>query len=93
MTHEIVDNTAESRFEIHVDGEVAGFVAYRLLPTKIIFLHTEIKPAYEGKGLASALVAHALRAGADAGLKVKPECPYVARYIERHPEFQELVDG
>ncbi|GAA3111648.1 MULTISPECIES: GNAT family N-acetyltransferase [Nonomuraea] len=92
MAGEVVDNPAESRFEIRVDGEVAGFADYRLLPTKIVFLHTEVKPAYEGQGLAAALVAHALRASADTGLKVQPLCPYVAKYIKRHPEFQELLD-
>ncbi|WP_188192591.1 GNAT family N-acetyltransferase [Nonomuraea sp. SYSU D8015] len=93
MAIEIVDNSTESRFEVLVDGKVAGFADYRLLPTKIVFTHTEVLPDYEGQGLASKLVRHALQASADTGLRVVPVCPYVAKYIERHPEFQELVNS
>ncbi|MFG2076632.1 GNAT family N-acetyltransferase [Nonomuraea maritima] len=92
MPTEVVDNSTESRFEILVDGKVAGFADYRLLPTKIIFTHTEVLPEHEGQGLAGKLVGHALQASADTGLRVVPSCPYVARYIERHPEFKDLVD-
>ncbi|NRQ35546.1 N-acetyltransferase [Nonomuraea sp. NN258] len=91
MPNEVVDNPAESRYEIRVDGELAGFADYRLLPGKIIFTHTEVRPEHEGKGLAAALVSHALRASKAAGQRVVPRCPYVKSYIERHPEFQDLV--
>lgn len=93
MPIDTVDNSTESRFEILVDGKVAGFADYRLLPTKIVFTHTEVLPDYEGQGLASKLVKHALQASADAGLRVVPLCPYVAKYIARHPEFKDLVDA
>ncbi|MFC5830465.1 GNAT family N-acetyltransferase [Nonomuraea insulae] len=93
MATEVVDNTTESRFELLVDGKVAGFADYQLLPTKIVFTHTEVLPAYEGQGLAGKLVGHALQASADTGLRVVPTCPYVAKYIERHPEFKDLVDA
>ncbi|MER7362304.1 GNAT family N-acetyltransferase [Nonomuraea wenchangensis] len=93
MPIEVVDNSSESRFEILVDGKVAGFADYRLLPTKVVFTHTEVSPLYEGQGLAGRLVDHALRVSADTGLRVVPLCPYVARYIERHPEFANLVDA
>lgn len=90
---EIVDNTTENRFEILLDGKVAGFADYRLLPTKVVFTHTEVLPAYEGQGLAGKLVGQALQMSADTGLRVVPLCPYVAEYIERHPEFKDLVDA
>ncbi|MDP4507394.1 MULTISPECIES: GNAT family N-acetyltransferase [unclassified Nonomuraea] len=93
MPIEIVDNSTESRFEVLVDGKVAGFAEYRLLPTKIIFTHTEVLPDYEGQGLAGKLVGHALQTSADTGLRVVPLCPYVRKYIERHAEFQDLVDA
>ncbi|MEU7858894.1 GNAT family N-acetyltransferase [Nonomuraea sp. NPDC049141] len=92
MPVEIVDNTEHSRFEILVDGTVAGFADYRLLPTKIVFTHTEVRPEYEGQGLAGKLVGHALDASRDTGLRVVPLCPYVAKYIERHPPYKDLVD-
>ncbi|WP_326635060.1 N-acetyltransferase [Nonomuraea fuscirosea] len=93
MPMEIVDNTTENRFEILLDGKVAGFADYRLLPTKVVFTHTEVLPAYEGQGLAGKLVGQALQMSADTGLRVVPLCPYVAEYIERHPEFKDLVDA
>ncbi|MFD1545482.1 GNAT family N-acetyltransferase [Nonomuraea guangzhouensis] len=93
MPVEIVDNTEHSRFEIFVDGTVAGFADYRLLPTKIVFTHTEVRPEYEGQGLAGKLVGHALDASRDTGLRVVPLCPYVAKYIERHPSYKDLVDS
>ena len=93
MPVEIVDNSEQSRFEILVDGKVAGFADYRLLPTKIVFTHTEVLPEYEGQGLAGKLVGHALDASRDTGLRVVPLCPYVAKYIERHPAYQDLVDA
>ncbi|MFI6500488.1 GNAT family N-acetyltransferase [Nonomuraea typhae] len=93
MPVEIVDNSTESRFEILVDGRVAGFADYKLLPTKIVFTHTEVLPDFEGQGLAGQLVRHALDASRDAGLQVSPLCPYVKRYIDRHPEYQPLLGG
>lgn len=92
-TIEVVDEPAKSRFEVLVDGQVAGFADYRLLPTKIVLTHTEVRPEHGGKGLAGRLVKHALEASRDAGLRVVPLCPYVVTYIERHPEYQDLVDG
>ncbi|TDD11627.1 GNAT family N-acetyltransferase [Nonomuraea diastatica] len=93
MPVDVVDNSTESRFEINVDGKVAGFADYRLLPTKIIFTHTEVLPEFQGQGLAGKLVGHALRMSADTGLRLVPLCPYVAQYIERHPEFQDVTDA
>ncbi|WP_049557262.1 GNAT family N-acetyltransferase [Nonomuraea sp. SBT364] len=92
MPIEVVDNSAESRFEILLDGKVAGFADYRLLPTKIVFTHTEVSPEHEGQGLAGRMVKHALEEARDAGLTVQPLCPYVASYIERHPDFKGLLD-
>jgi len=53
--------------------------------------HTFVPPALRGGGIASQLTEYALRYAQDRGLKVIPSCPYVARYIERHPEFASLV--
>ena len=83
----VVDNPARSRFEIHVDGQVAGFVRYRLSPGKIVFIHTEIDPVYEGKGLGSQLAAGALEAARERSLQIDPQCPFIAAYLKRHPEY------
>jgi predicted GNAT family acetyltransferase len=92
MAIETVDNSAESRFEVLVDGKVAGFADYRLLPSKIVFTHTEVRPEHEGQGLAARLVKYALDESRDVGLRVVPLCPYVASYVKHHPEYADLVD-
>jgi uncharacterized protein len=88
---EVSDHPEASRFEILVDGEVAGFAQYRRRPNKIFFTHTEILPKFEGMGLGSRLVVAALDQSRAAGLPVVPLCPFVARYIRRHPEYKDLV--
>jgi len=87
----VVDNAVESRFEVLVDGKVAGFAQYRLRPTSIVFTHTEVLPGYQGKGLAATLIGQALDMSRDTGLEVVPSCPYVAKYIAEHPEYADLV--
>jgi predicted GNAT family acetyltransferase len=82
-----VDNPAEHRFEIHVGGQVAGFARYRLAPGKIVFIHTEVDPVYEGKGLGSTLAAGALDAARERSLEIDAQCPFIAAYLKRHPEY------
>jgi predicted GNAT family acetyltransferase len=89
---EVINNTEASRYEIRVDGKVAGFAEYRLRPGKIVFVHTVIGEEFEGKGLGGVLVHNALDAAREAGLTVIPLCPFVAGYIRRHPEYRDLVD-
>jgi predicted GNAT family acetyltransferase len=88
----VADDAARHRFEISVDGTVAGFAAYRLhpegaRPERIVFTHTEVDPAYEGQGLGSRLAAGALGAAKERGLTVVPQCPFIAAYLRRHPEY------
>lgn len=88
---QVTDNTAEHRFEVHLDGDVA-FAEYRLKPGQIILPHTVVPPAFEGKGVASALARHAFGEARARGLKVIPTCPFMAGWIKKHPEAQDLVD-
>jgi predicted GNAT family acetyltransferase len=88
---DVVDNPDQSRFEISLDGAVAGAAYYRLEPGRIVFTHTEIDPAYEGRGLAGRLASSALDAVRDRGLVVVPLCPFIAGYIRSHPEYLDLV--
>lgn len=87
----ITDNPDHHRYEIRVDGELAGFVQYRRRPDLIAFIHTEVDQRFEGQGLGSKLVAGALDAAREAGVAVLPFCPFVNGYIERHPEYASLV--
>jgi len=83
---DVVDNDELRRFEITVDGKVAGFAIYRTEPGAVVFTHTEIDPAFEGQGLGSKLAAAALKDVRDRGLEIVPLCPFIAAYLKRHPE-------
>jgi predicted GNAT family acetyltransferase len=87
----IADVPDRSRFEIRVDGEIAGFTEYRRAPELIAFVHTLIDPRFEGQGLASDLVRTALSSARSDGLVVFPFCPFVRTYVARHTEYLDLV--
>ena len=84
------DNTEIGRFEIELDG-VLAFAEYRVLQSGVLFPHTEVPPAHEGKGVGSALVRHALDDARAKGLKVMPVCTFFASYIVRRPEYHDIV--
>lgn len=87
----VVDVPDRSRFEIRVDGEVAGFTEYRRRPGLIAFIHTLTYPRFEGQGLASQLVRTALIEARAHRLSVLPFCPFVRAYIAGHTEYLDLV--
>jgi predicted GNAT family acetyltransferase len=93
VTPTVADNPGKERFEISVDGEVVGMTQYRLSKNRglIAFIHTEIDPEREGEGLGSRLISFALDSARERGLAVLPFCPFVRAYIERHPEYADLV--
>jgi predicted GNAT family acetyltransferase len=86
------DNPDQSRFEAFVDDQPAGFSAYALSDGVIAFTHTEVDDAFEGHGVGSALVRHALdQVRADGTRRVRPLCPFVRAWIDRHPDYQDLT--
>ncbi len=87
----IVHEPERRRFEIFVDDTRVGLAAYRDEPGRRVFTHTEIDPAFEGRGLGSLLAVFALDETRTERLHVVPLCSFIAAYIERHPEYQELV--
>jgi len=89
---EVVEVPELRRFELRVDGERAGFAEYVLKGDRILFVHTEIDPRHEGKGYGSILARGALDAARERGQPVVPLCPFIAEWIERHPEYDDLVD-
>ena len=91
MEPSVTDNPDRHRFEIVVDGAVAGFAAYRTRENAIVFTHTEIDPAYEGQGLGSRLARGALDTVRERGVRVYAQCPFIAGYIDKHPEYQNLL--
>lgn len=93
MTILVEDNPARHRFEILVDDGLAGFATYRITPGTVVVTHTEIDPAYRGQGAGDALAHGLLTQIGERGERVVPQCPFIAAYIERHPEFAALVAG
>jgi predicted GNAT family acetyltransferase len=87
----VSDHPENGRFEIAVDGDLAGFANYHAVGENLDFTHTEIDDRYEGQGLGSTLIRAGLEAARDRGMGVLPHCPFVRRFIERHQEFLELV--
>ena len=88
----VVDAPERERFVIRVGDRLAGFTVYRRRGKLIAFVHTEIDPEFEGQGLGGRLVAAALDAAREQGLRVLPFCPFVRKYIAEHPgEYLDLV--
>jgi predicted GNAT family acetyltransferase len=85
------DNAAARRFELDIDGALA-VAMYRLDGGTITFTHTEVPARLRGQGVASRLIAGALQSARERGLRVLPLCSFVADYIRRHPEVEDLVD-
>jgi uncharacterized protein len=86
---EVSDNPAELRYELRVDGELAGEIRYRRMPGAVALVHTEVDPKRHGLG--SVLVRGALDDLRARGLSVAPVCPFVADFIRRHAEYADLV--
>ena len=87
---QIRNNESESRFECDVDGKLS-VVEYQMAPDKIIFTHTEVPSELSGRGIAQKMVTAALDHARKNKLRVVTLCSYVASYIERHPEYRDLV--
>jgi predicted GNAT family acetyltransferase len=91
-TRDVHDIPDEHRYAITLDGQPAGFAIYHRRGGRAFFVHTEIDAAFEGKGLGSALAKGVLDAERALGEPVVPLCPFIRSYIDRHPEFADLVD-
>ena len=92
MNQELANNEAQSRYELKVDGKLAAQAQYRMQGGAVAFTHTEVDPAYEGKGLGSKLAKYALDDVKQRGMQAMPQCSFIAAYIQRHEEeYGELV--
>jgi predicted GNAT family acetyltransferase len=89
---EIRDNPGEDRYEVWVAGELAGFAVYEPGSRVYSYLHTEIDPGHEGRGLGSWLIRYALDDMRARNLEVLPYCPFVLQFIAKHPDgYLDLV--
>lgn len=83
------------RYEARLDGQLAGFAEYELRGEDlIVFTHTEVDDAFEGRGVAGAIARFALDDVRATGTRrVVPRCPFIKSWIEKHPDYQDLVAG
>jgi predicted GNAT family acetyltransferase len=85
------NRSERNRYELSISGKTAGHIAYKLGDGWVDMLHTEVEPEHEGQGLSSELAKSALDDARSQGLKVVPSCSYIAKYIQRHPEYEDIV--
>ncbi len=90
-SHLVENNPANSRYEISVDGVLAGFTEYYEDGDVLVFPHTQIFEAFGGQGLAAILITAALDDVRAKGRLIRPLCPFVAAFIAKHPDYQDLV--
>jgi predicted GNAT family acetyltransferase len=89
----VADVPQRMRYEVQVDGQLAGFANYRRRGGQVVFTHTEVDDAFEGQGLGSKLAKGALDDARSRGLRVVPQCPFIAEWIRRHADYADLVDA
>ncbi len=87
---DVIDNAAASRYELHVGDDVA-VAEYSKRGDLMILTHTEVPTELEGRGVAGRLARRALDDARMQGMRVVPRCPFMRAYIEKHPEYQDLV--
>lgn len=93
MSTEVSHNESEQRYEIRVDGELAGYLVAQPDGDTVTLPHTEVDERFEGQGLASQLVTAALEDIRSRGRRIRPTCPYVKSFLEEHGEYADLVAG
>jgi len=86
----VINNSVNQQFEVHLDGEIA-VLQYRFQNDLIWLMHTEVPKKMEGKGIASILARYGLEWAKANDKKVKVICPFVAVFLKRHPEYNDIV--
>ncbi|GAA0961269.1 GNAT family N-acetyltransferase [Actinocorallia libanotica] len=87
----VSDAPERKRFEAHIDGALAGFLEYIRNPGFVVYPHTEVDNAFEGRGVGGALARAALDDARARGIRVLATCPFVASWMRRHPEYTDLA--
>jgi uncharacterized protein len=87
----VSDSPERKRFEVSVDGKLAGFLVYRAREGLLALIHTEVDERFEGQGLGGRLARFALDQARERGVAVLPFCPFVNDWMKRHREYTDLV--
>lgn len=92
MEYKIINNVDNNRFEAKLDSEVIGLIDYELSEGNVLIVpHTEVNTKYEGQGIAGAMTKALLEFASVNSYRVLPICPYTKAYIDRHPEYHQLL--
>jgi predicted GNAT family acetyltransferase len=89
-SYKVAHKSSENRFEVDLGREKAILI-YEIKVGLFILVHTEVPPAYERRGIAGKMATAALEYARNEGLKIRSYCSYTTRFIEKHPEYQELL--
>ena len=93
MDAKVQDEPGRHRFEISVDGEPAGFAAYRLRDDAVVITHSEVDPRFKGQGVGGELARQTLDLLRERGARVVTACPFFAAYVRRHHEYDDMIVG
>ena len=88
---QVVEVPERHRFELLVDGQHAGLADYRERGDEVTVVHSEVSPEYRGRGLGSELARHTLDQLRARGVKVVPACPFFAKYVSEHHEWDDIL--
>jgi predicted GNAT family acetyltransferase len=88
---DVRDNPARRRYELFVDGELSGLADYRERDGVVTVVHSEVDRAHRGQGLGNELAQRTLDQLRARGVKVVPACPFFARYVSEHHEYDDLI--
>jgi predicted GNAT family acetyltransferase len=92
MSVNVVDNRERHRFEAEIDG-MPAFAEYEMSGNTMILTHTVVPSSHQGEGVGEALARAALDSARAHNYRVEPRCTYMAAFIKRHREYQDLVDS
>ena len=87
----VADNPAQNRYEARLGDRIVGISAYRVIRGRVVFLHTEVDESMAGRGIGSRLASGALDDVRARGLRVTAKCPFIAAYLRRHREYDDLT--
>lgn len=87
---DISHNEQAKRFETTIDGHT-GYISYQERGNSFVYDHTIVPEALGGRGIGSVLVKHALDYAREHDKKVVPQCSFVSSYINKHPDYQDLL--
>ena len=90
---QVTDQPGRQRYEARLGDRVVGFAEYRAVRGRLILFHTEVDPAFEGRGVGGRLASGTLDDIRARGLRVTVKCPFIRAFMERHPEYQDLGAG